>query len=398
MLHHRKQCFLKSCHQSFPLVLCLLVQIQHHQRPPWNILLCLCQTQRLKANVDYRTLCLWQKKIITTVKLTWKHFYWKNQLVLTAGIAVETFTMASFIFFLASRVDVAFIHSSTQATGNYCLQATRPPSLKRTLLCAILPLLGTEKMIIFFSIWFWRRLNLSRVSVWSVSCTRVNTFFQRKWPTAASVRRALLPLLLLITSSSANLCLSWPHQAPPLSNLLLSSLYWKKKSNKTILLSLLRSPLWLGGLVGNGRYGRIREYDVSPECVANQWVLRQLHTYKDLQKVTFGKFADEPGLLRATTKRALHCKLVSTIYGEWCNIHWTLPAVCVMLCVIAVALVLCSRALCVFFFLWVCVTFRFYHFFNPLLLRFLGLLHWKTVLTAHLPLLTSSPNPTPPTR
>ena len=41
----------------------------------------------------------------------------KVLLLLTAGIAVETFTMASFIFFLPPGVDVTSTHS-THATGN----------------------------------------------------------------------------------------------------------------------------------------------------------------------------------------------------------------------------------------------------------------------------------------
>lgn len=168
--------------------------------------------------------------------------------------------------------------------------------------------------------------------------------------------------------------------------------------NKTIFLSLLRSPLWLVGglLVGNGRYGRIREYDVSPECIANQWVLHQSCTCGDLQKVSFwevlrtSRVSCEP-----PPNEPLHRKLVSTIDGEWCNIHCPLSAVCVMLCVRSFG-PLFSCSVCGF--LCVCVTFRFCPlFFNPILLRFLELLNWKTVLTAHLPWLTSSPHPHPST-
>lgn len=52
----------KSPNQSFPLVLGLFLQTQHHQHPPSNILLCLWETQRLKPNADYRTFCLWEKR------------------------------------------------------------------------------------------------------------------------------------------------------------------------------------------------------------------------------------------------------------------------------------------------------------------------------------------------
>lgn len=77
--------------------------------------------QRLKANADYRTLGLrltqkkqsnWHENIFTPQKI---------QLLLTAGIAMETITMVSFIFFLASHAGVTFLHGSTLTTGNYSL-------------------------------------------------------------------------------------------------------------------------------------------------------------------------------------------------------------------------------------------------------------------------------------
>lgn len=45
----------------------------------------------------------------------------KIQLLLTAGIAMKTITMVSFIFFLASRSGVTFLHSGAHTTGNYSL-------------------------------------------------------------------------------------------------------------------------------------------------------------------------------------------------------------------------------------------------------------------------------------